>query len=114
VGLLGGIYGIGGAAIIAPLLIACFQMPIYLVGGASLLASWAGAVFGLFSYLVFWPAVSGEPPVAPDCTLGLLFGLGGMAGVYAGSALQRRLPPRPLKMVMLLLIGILAVQNFRG
>ncbi len=114
VGLLGGVYGIGGAAIIAPLLIACFQIPIYLVNGASLLAGWAGAVFGLFSYVIFWPAVSGEPPVMPDLKLGLLFGLGGMAGVYVGSALQRRLPARPLKILMLVLIGVLAVQNFRG
>lgn len=112
VGLIGGIYGIGGAAIIAPLLISWFRLPIYVASGASLLAGWAGALFGLFSYAVFWPLVSGLPAVSPDFRLGLLFGLGGMLGVYIGSALQRYLPPLPLKIMMLLLIALMAFQNF--
>ncbi|MDL2226053.1 sulfite exporter TauE/SafE family protein [Deltaproteobacteria bacterium OttesenSCG-928-M10] len=111
VGLIGGIYGIGGAAVIAPVLIGLFQMPIYVVNGASLLAGWAGAVFGLFSYTVFWPFVSGAAPVWPDVGLGVLFGLGGMIGVYLGSAFQRFLPPRPIKLLMLGLITVLAAQN---
>ena len=112
VGLAGGIYGIGGAAIIAPLLISWFRLPIYVAGGASLLAGWSGAIFGLFSYAVFWPLISGLPAVSPDFRLGLLFGLGGMLGVYIGSALQRYLPPRPLKILMFLLIALMALQNF--
>lgn len=112
VGLAGGIYGIGGAAIIAPLLISWFRLPIYVAGGASMLAGWAGAVFGLFSYACFWPLVSGLPAVSPDFRLGLLFGLGGMLGVYIGSTLQRHLPPRPLKILMFLLIAVMALQNF--
>lgn len=112
VGLAGGIYGIGGAAIIAPLLIGWFRLPIYVASGASLLAGWAGALFGLLSYAVLWPLLSGLPAVGPDFRLGLLFGLGGMLGVYTGSALQRRLPPRPLKILMLILISVMALQNF--
>ena len=112
VGLVGGVYGIGGAAVIAPVLISLFHLPIYAVGGASLLAGWASSLFGLFSYIIFWPWVSGQPPIMPDLRLGLLFGLGGLLGVYCGSALQRFLPPRPLKIVMLVLIAVMAVQNF--
>ena len=112
VGLAGGIYGIGGAAIIAPILISHFHLPIYIINGASLLAGWAAAVFGLVSYILIWPLVSGQPPVMPDFKLGLLFGLGGMAGVYIGSALQRFLQPGPLKILMLFLIGGMAVQSF--
>jgi len=111
IGLVGGIYGIGGAAIIAPLLVGLLQVPVYVAGGASLLAGWAGAVAGLFSYIVFWPWVSGQAPVWPDFRLGFLFGLGGMAGVYCGSTLARFLPPRPLKLLMLLLIVFLLIQN---
>ncbi len=47
-GLVGGIYGIGGAAIIAPLLVGLLEVPVYVASGASLLAGWVGAVFGLF------------------------------------------------------------------
>ncbi|UQZ88127.1 hypothetical protein C4J81_02430 [Deltaproteobacteria bacterium Smac51] len=112
VGLIGGIYGIGGAAIIAPVLVSWFRIPIYVVNGASMMAGWAGAIFGLLSYLVFWPLISGEPPIRPDFKLGLMFGFGGMIGIYLGSALQRYLPPRPIKILMLSLILIMAVQNF--
>lgn len=112
VGLIGGIYGIGGAAIIAPLLIGLFRLPIYVVSGASLLAGWASSLFGLFSYIIFWPVFSGQPPIMPDVRLGLLFGFGGMLGVYCGSALQRFLPPKPLKIVMLILIAAMALHNF--
>ena len=112
VGLVGGVYGIGGAAIIAPLLISLFHLPIYVVSGASLLAGWASSIFGLFSYIIFWPLISGQAPIVPDVRLGFLFGLGGMLGVYCGSALQRFLPPRPLKIIMLVLIAAMAVQNF--
>lgn len=112
VGLAGGVYGIGGAAIIAPVLIGLFHLPIYVVSGASLLAGWASSLFGLFSYIIFWPLVSGQAPIMPDVRLGVLFGLGGMLGIYCGSALQRFLPPRPLKMVMLVLITVMAAQNF--
>ena len=111
-GLIGGIYGIGGAAIIAPLLVGAFQMPIYVAAGASLLAGWASALFGLLSYTVFWPLVSGEPAISPDLPLGLLFGLGGMVGVYTGSALQRYLPATPIKIVMIALILFMAAENF--
>ncbi|MDR2946110.1 MAG: sulfite exporter TauE/SafE family protein [Candidatus Adiutrix sp.] len=112
VGLVGGVYGLGGAAIIAPLLLSLFRLPIYVISGASLLAGWASSVFGLFSYICFWPWFSGQPPIMPDFALGLLFSLGGLVGIYCGASLQRFLPPRPLKILMLLLIATLAVQNF--
>lgn len=112
VGLAGGIYGIGGAAIIAPLLISWFRLPIYVASGASLLAGWVASIFGLLSYGLFWPFISGLPAVSPDFRLGLLFGLGGMLGVYIGSTLQRRLPPQPLKILMFMLIVVMALQNF--
>lgn len=111
-GVVGGSYGVGGAAIIAPLLIVFFRIPIYLVSGASLLAGWAGAVFGLFSYLVLWPFISGEASIGPDWGLGLLFGLGGIVGVYLGSVCQRFLPSLPLKIILLLLLCVLAAQDF--
>lgn len=112
VGLVGGIYGIGGGAIIAPVLIALFDMPVYVAAGASLLASWGAAVMGLASYLFFWPWLSGSSPVGPDFPLGLLFGLGGALGVYLGSLWQRLLPARPIKAVLALLISLMAVENF--
>ncbi|MGL4209465.1 MAG: TSUP family transporter [Candidatus Adiutrix sp.] len=112
IGLIGGIYGIGGGAIIAPILLGLFQMPLYLASGASLLASWASSVFGLASYMIFWPLISGGEAVGPDIPLGLLFSLGGIVGGYVGISLQPYLPPLPLKIFMLLLLLYLASHNF--
>lgn len=111
VGLVGGIYGIGGAAIISPVLISLFNMPVYVASGAALMAGWASSLVGLFSYIFFWPWVSGQAPIYPDLKLGLLFGLGGLVGVYIGSAVQRFLPPKPLKVCMLIMIVTMAAQN---
>ncbi len=111
IGLVGGIYGIGGAAIIAPLLIGFFQVPIYLVNGVSLVAGWLGSIFGLISYAFIWPILSNSAPIYPDLKLGILFGLGGLVGVYWGSRLQGQLPPRPLKVLVLLLILVLVIQS---
>ena len=110
-GVLGGVYGLGGAAIIGPVLIIFFRIPIYLVSGASLFAGWAGAFFGLLSYIIIWPFISGELPVWPDFKLGILFGFGGLAGIYLGSVWQRYLPPKPLKIVLLIIISIMALRN---
>ena len=110
-GVLGGVYGLGGAALVAPLLIIFFRIPIYLVSGASLFAGWAGAGFGLFSYIVLWPFLSGDLPVWPDFKLGILFGLGGLGGIYLGSVWQRYLPPKPLKIALFVIISAMALRN---
>ena len=112
VGLAGGIYGIGGAAIIAPVLISHFRLPIYVVNGAALFAGWIAAGFGLVSYILLWPIISGQAPVYPDWKLGLLLGVGGLVGVYTGSRAQRYIAPKPLKILMLLLIAGMALQSF--
>lgn len=44
VGLVGGIYGIGGGAIIAPFLVSVFHLPIYTVAGATLAATFVNAL----------------------------------------------------------------------
>ena len=48
VGLVGGIYGIGGGAIIAPFLVSMFRLPIHTVAGATLMATFVNALGGPF------------------------------------------------------------------
>ena len=44
--------------------------------------------------------------VAPDWMLGLLFGLGGMAGMYCGARCQKYVPAKYIKwMLALVIIG---------
>ena len=103
VGLFGGIYGIGGGAIMAPFLISFFGMPVYITAGATLMAtaltSLAGvAFFSLLSPL--YPSMS----VAPDWRLGLLIGCGGMLGMYFGARCQKFVPERMIKLMLSLVL----------
>jgi len=91
VGTVGGVYGIGGGAMIAPLLVALLGLPVHTVAGATLFATLVTSVAGVLCYQLlapFYPTLS----VAPDWTLGLLFGAGGAAGMYCGACLQRWVP----------------------
>lgn len=106
VGIIGGIYGIGGGAIIAPFCVAIFNLPIYTVAGAALLATFLTSIAGVFFYSVI-PVVTAQP-VAPDWLLGSLFGLGGFFGVYTGARLQKYVPQKFIKFVMGILVTYVA------
>lgn len=106
VGIVGGIYGIGGGAIIAPFCIAYFRLPVHAVAGAALAATFITSVAGVAWYSVL-PAPAGVA-THPDWMLGGLFGLGGLAGMYLGAAMQPRVPQRLLKLGLALLLGVMA------
>lgn len=105
VGVIGGAYGIGGGSIIAPFCVAVFRLPVHTVAGAALAGTLATSVFGvaLYSGMPAPPGLS----VRPDWALGLLFGLGGMVGMYLGARCQKFVPQGTLKaMLALVLIGL--------
>ena len=106
VGIIGGTYGIGGGAIIAPFCVAVFHLPVYTVAGAALLGTFITSVAGVFFYSII-PAKAGMV-VAPDWLLGFLFGAGGFAGMYCGARLQKFVPQKLLKLILGLLITFLA------
>lgn len=95
VGIIGGTYGIGGGAIIAPFCIAVFRLPIHVVAGAALAGTFVTSVAGVAVY-TFLP-LPGGGYATPDWWLGSLFGLGGLAGMYLGAACQRHVPQQVLK-----------------
>ncbi len=99
VGIVGGVYGIGGGAIIAPFFVSVFGLPIYTVAGAALMGTFVTSVFGVAFYQIiapFYPAQS----VAPDWMLGLLFGVGGMVGMYLGARCQKFVTANVIKWVL--------------
>lgn len=109
VGIIGGVYGIGGGAIIAPFLMTFFRLPVYTVAGATLMGTFITSIAGVtFYHLIapFYPGMS----VAPDWGLGFLFGLGGMAGMYLGARCQKYVPTRLIK---LMLTGIIVFTAIR-
>jgi uncharacterized membrane protein YfcA len=106
VGLVGGIYGIGGGAIIAPFLVSMLGLPVYTIAGATLTATLATSVAGIAAFE--WIGAAGAAHVRPDWVLGLLFGVGGLAGAYIGARMQRFLPERWIRLLLGLLVGGLA------
>ncbi len=99
VGIVGGIYGIGGGAIIAPFFVSFFRLPVYTVAGAALMGTFVTSVAGVAFYQAIAP-FHPDMSVAPDWLLGLLFGLGGMAGMYLGARFQKYVPARMIKWML--------------
>ena len=108
VGIVGGIYGIGGGAIIAPFCVAFLRLPVHAVAGAALAATFLTSVIGVALYSLL-PAPPGIA-TRPDWLLGMLFGAGGALGMYAGARLQRHVPQAALKVLLGVLIVLLAGQ----
>ncbi len=94
VGVVGGVYGIGGGAIIAPFFVAIYGLPVHTVAGAALLGTFLTSLVGVVFYQLVAPWY-GQLAVSPDWLLGALFGLGGLVGMYLGARCQRRCRPAP-------------------
>jgi hypothetical protein len=106
IGAIGGAYGIGGGSIMAPILVAALRLPVHSVAGAALFGTLVTSVAGVAMYQ-FLPA----PPdieTRPDWPLGMLFGLGGMAGMYVGARTQKHVPERALELGLAVVLALLA------
>ena len=108
VGIVGGTYGIGGGAIIAPFCVAVFGLPIYTVAGAALMGTFLTSIAGVVFYSLI-PAEAGLS-THPDWLLGSLFGVGGFAGMYCGARLQKFVPQALIKLMLGVTILALALQ----
>jgi uncharacterized membrane protein YfcA len=108
VGIIGGAYGIGGGAIIAPFCVAFFQLPIYTIAGATLMGTFITSIAGALFFTVLPPA-NGVSSM-PDWPLGILFGIGGFVGMYLGAKTQKYMPQRFIKLVVGCAILFLAIK----
>jgi uncharacterized membrane protein YfcA len=101
VGVVGGIYGIGGGSLLGPILVG-MGAPVARVAPAALASTFVTSLVGAATYTLLSLASSGD--VAPDWFLGLACGTGGLIGGYLGARLQPHLPETALR----LLLGVLA------
>ena len=99
VGIVGGIYGIGGGAIMAPIYVAFFNLPVYTVAGAALMGTFITSVAGVIFYQALAPLFP-NVQIAPDWILGVLFGIGGFAGMYCGARFQKFVPAKVIKWIL--------------
>ncbi len=105
VGIVGGVYGIGGGSIIAPFLITFFKLPVYTIAGAVLLGTFASSVAGVAFYSLI-PINGAVAP--PDWILGILFGAGGLLGMYFGAKMQKYISEKLIKLVLGIIVFIIA------
>jgi hypothetical protein len=106
VGCVGGIYGIGGGSILAPILMRSGR-PSSEVAPATLASTLVTSVAGVATFLILSTQHRGS--VAPAWGVGIALGAGGLAGGYLGARLQPRLPEvtiRRLLAVLVVAVGI--------
>jgi len=113
VGIIGGVYGIGGGSIVAPFFVTIVGLPVFTIAGAALMGTFVTSVAGVVFYhllSVFYPHMS----VEPDWLLGLLFGAGGMLGMYLGARAQKRVPGIVIKGILTACVLFVAAKYIVG
>jgi uncharacterized membrane protein YfcA len=109
IGIVGGVYGIGGGAILAPILITVFALPVYTIAGPSLMGTFVTSVASVIFYQIiapFYPSLN----VAPNWLLGFLYGIGGFIGIYLGARAQKYMPAKHIKWILVFCIFAPAVK----
>lgn len=97
VGCVGGIYGIGGGSILAPILIGTGRKPSE-VAPAALASTFVTSVAGVVTFVILSLHLHGS--VAPDWPTGVALGAGGLAGAYTGARLQSRIPETLIRVLV--------------
>lgn len=103
IGCVGGIYGIGGGAILAPILIGSGRPPAE-VAPATLASTFVTSVAGVATFLVLSTHHHGS--IAPEWGVGIALGIGGLLGGYTGARLQPHLPESTIRR----LLGVLELE----
>ncbi|MEJ2718430.1 MAG: sulfite exporter TauE/SafE family protein, partial [Deltaproteobacteria bacterium] len=115
VGLVGGVYGVGGGAIIAPFIVSFFGLPVHTIAGATLMGTCVTSVGGVIFYsLASVYHLRPELTVAPDWLLGFLFGVGGLVGMYLGATAQKYVSTAIITPVIAFLVTGLGLKYVDG
>jgi len=106
-GCVGGIYGIGGGSILAPILVADGQ-PSSQVAPAALSSTFLTSLAGVvtFSHLVGSPARQRGPGLADRHRAGI----GGLAGGYVGAQMHARMPETIIRRLLALVVVAIGIR----
>ena len=107
VGCVGGIYGIGGGSILAPVLLGSGGKPSE-VAPAALASTLVTSVAGVITFTIL--ALYEHGSVAPDWPTGIALGVGGLAGAYTGARFQSRMPDALIRRLMGILVIAIGAQ----
>lgn len=102
VGIIGGVYGVGGGALMAPFCVTVLKIPVYTLAASTLFSTFIASIFGVLFYSLI--PLAGGQTAPPDWILGICLGAGGLAGMYCGAQFQKKISEKWIK---LLLSGII-------
>jgi uncharacterized protein len=106
-GCVGGIYGIGGGSILAPILVADGRPPSQ-VAPAALSSTFLTSLAGVVTFSIL--ALHQQGSVAPDWPTGIALGAGGLAGGYAGARLHARMPEKIIRRLLALVVVAIGIR----
>jgi uncharacterized protein len=104
VGVIGGVYGIGGGSFLAPILL-IGGYSAYQVAPAALVSTFAASFVGVISFAILGLTSNSGASIAPDWGVGVAAGMGGIVGAYLGASIQHRIPDGRLRQ----LLGVVAL-----
>lgn len=103
VGFIGGIYGIGGGAILSPFLVSLLGLPVHTVAGATLFATCVTSIAGVLFYMGIAPLFP-HLTIFPDWRMALLLSVGGFVGMYMGARCQKYVPAKGIRAMLLFVL----------
>ena len=106
-GCVGGIYGIGGGSILAPILVADGQ-PASQVAPAALSSTFVTSLAGVVTFSILSAHQHGS--VAPDWPTGIALGVGGLAGGYVGARMHARMPETIIRRLLALVVAAIGIR----
>jgi hypothetical protein len=106
-GCVGGIYGIGGGSILAPILVADGQPPSQ-VAPAALSSTFLTSLAGVVTFSVL--SLHQHGSVAPDWPTGIALGAGGLAGGYVGARIHARMPETIIRRLLALVVMAIGIR----
>ena len=106
-GCVGGIYGLGGGSILAPILIADGQPP-SLVAPAALSSTFVTSLAGVATFSLL--SINHHGSIAPHWPTGIALGIGGLAGGYVGARLHARMPETIIRRLLALVVVAIGIR----
>jgi uncharacterized protein len=106
-GCVGGIYGIGGGSILAPILITDGRPPSQ-VAPAALSSTFVTSLAGVVTFSILSAHQHGS--IAPNWPTGIALGAGGLAGGYLGARLHARMPETLIRRLLALIVVAIGIR----
>jgi uncharacterized protein len=107
VGCVGGIYGVGGGSILAPILVGSGRSPSE-IAPATLASTFVTSIAGVVTFVLL--SVEHQGSVSPDWAIGFALGIGGLFGGYTGALLQPHLPEAAIRRLLGLLVLVIGLR----